>query len=364
MSGLSLAIRHRVDDFSLNVALDAPSGVTGIIGPSGAGKSMMLQIIAGLQRPDYGQITFDGETLSDTEQRTHISPERRRIGYVFQDALLFPHLNVAQNLDYGSKRRESTGQISRDDVISLLGISPLLDRRPHHLSGGEAQRVSIGRALLSNPRLLLMDEPLSRLDPRRRADILPFIEALHRQLDLPILYVSHNINEITRLADRVCVLHAGQIMASGGVAEVLNQQDMQRLILSGENDDDPASIVEAQIEAHDASLHVTTLALGSARLSLPLHDLALGSTVRLRIHARDVAVALERPEGLSIQNIIESQIVEISSVASGQLDLALAIDGTHRLNARVTRRAGEQLSLTPGMKVWALIKTVALASGT
>lgn len=363
MTGLSLALRHQVETFALDVAFEAPGGVTGIIGPSGAGKSTILQMIAGLTRADHSRIVFDGETLSDTDQRVFLAPERRRIGYVFQEALLFPHLSVAQNLDYGARRRKMAGHVSRDDVIALLGLRALLDRRPHHLSGGEAQRVSIGRALLSDPRLLLMDEPLSGLDPRRRADIMPFIEAMHRALDLPILYVSHNIDEVTRLADRVIVLHDGRVAAAGGVAEVLNQPEMQRLILGSEMDDDPATIVEAVIEAHEPASHVTMLRFGAARIALPLLDLPLGATVRLRIHARDVAIAIAKPEGLSIQNIIKSRIDAIAPTASGQLDLLLAIDGAGRLNARITRRAGERLSLAEGMTVWALVKSVALASG-
>tara|TARA_R110000868_G_scaffold96110_23_gene264439 strand:+ start:5133 stop:6227 length:1095 start_codon:yes stop_codon:yes gene_type:complete len=364
MSGLNLSLQRRVDAFAFDVALDAPSGVTGIIGPSGAGKSMLLHMIAGLARPDQGHVTFDGEALSDTATRSFLAPEQRRIGYVFQDALLFPHLSVAQNLDYGAARRTSGQSVSRDEVIDLLGLGALLARRPHHLSGGEAQRVSIGRALLSAPRLLLMDEPLSSLDPRRRADIMPFIEALHRRLDLPILYVSHNIDEIARLADRVIVLNEGRVAASGGVADVLNQPEMQRLILGEDSADDPAAIVEATVAAHDTAHHATSLSLGAARISLPLLPLAVGSIVRLRIHARDVAIATEPPRHISIQNIIEAHISAIAPTGSGQCDITLMVGGSHMLKARITAKAQETLGLHDGMKVWALVKSVALASGT
>lgn len=368
MNGLNLSLQRRVDAFAFDVSLDAPGGVTGIIGPSGAGKSMLLQMIAGLTRPDHGHVTFNGETISNTATRHFLAPEHRRIGYVFQDALLFPHLSVAQNLDYGASRRKSGQSVSRDGVIDLLGLGALLARRPHHLSGGEAQRVSIGRALLSAPRLLLMDEPLSRLDPRRRADIMPYIEALHRHLDLPILYVSHNIDEIARLSDRVVVLNEGRVVASGGVADVLNQPEMQRLILGEDSASDSAAIVEATVCAHDTAHHATSLSLGEARISLPLLPHDVGTVVRLRIHARDVAIATEPPRHISIQNIIEAQISAITPTDSGQCDITLAIGGalggSNMLKSRITAKAQETLGLQVGMKVWALVKSVALASGT
>lgn len=363
MSGLSLAIQHSVADFHLDVTLTAASGVTGIIGPSGAGKSMLLKMIAGLDRPSSGHIMFEGETLSDATRGVFLAPEHRRIGYVFQDALLFPHMSVSENLDYGAKRRGNASAISRDDIIALLGLEALVTRRPHHLSGGEAQRVAIGRALLSNPRLLLMDEPLSSLDPRRRHDILPFIDALHRRLDLPIIYVSHNIDEITRLADRVIVLHAGKVAAAGNVADVLNQPMMQRLILGDDSrNDDSVMIVEAHVLSHDMPQHVTQLSLGSTCLSLPLLHRPIGEMVRLRIHARDIAIATERPQGISVQNIIETMITEIVSTAAGQVNVTLSLSDMHQLTARITQRASDTLALAPGMTVWALIKSVALAS--
>ncbi|MDO8287641.1 MAG: molybdenum ABC transporter ATP-binding protein [Parvibaculum sp.] len=362
MSGLSINVQRRIGNFALDVRLLAPRGVTGIIGPSGAGKSMLLQLIAGLQRPDHAHITFDDQVLNDSAKRISLPPERRRIGYVFQDALLFPHLSVAQNLDYGAKRRDASLTVSRDEVIALLGLDALLARRPHHLSGGEAQRVSIGRALLSGPRLLLMDEPLSGLDPRRRAGIMPFIEVLNRRLDLPILYVSHNIDEITRLADRVVVLHQGSVAASGDVAAVLNRPEIQRLILGDSDDTDPAAIIEARVEAHDEAAYVTTLVLGADRISLPLVSDAVGSIVRLRVHARDVAIATERPQGISIQNILEATITEIAPTQKGQVDLTLSLTGAHMLKARITKRAHDALVLAPDRKVWVLIKSVALVS--
>ncbi|MGB3810774.1 MAG: molybdenum ABC transporter ATP-binding protein [Parvibaculum sp.] len=362
MSTLHVAIARRVDAFALDVAFEAGNGVTGIIGPSGSGKSMTLQTIAGLATPDRGRIALDGEAFTDTARGIALAPEQRRIGYVFQDPCLFPHMSVAQNLDYGSKRRSDAGTVSRDEVIDLLGLEPLLDRHPHRLSGGEAQRVAIGRALLSAPRLILMDEPLSSLDIRRRREIMPFIEALHRRLDLPILYVSHNIDEIVRLADRVVVLHDGKVAASGDVAEVLNRRDVQRLIL-GEQDDDASTIIEARITRHDAAYGLSELGFGDTLLTLTRIDLPSGSAVRLRIHARDVAIATERPQGISIQNIIEASVAELRPAGPAQTDVVLSIGKTQALTARITNRAVEQLGLVPGRKVWALVKSVALASG-
>ncbi|MGV8996112.1 MAG: molybdenum ABC transporter ATP-binding protein [Parvibaculaceae bacterium] len=361
MSELHVQVKRKIDAFALDVSFVAPHGVTGIIGPSGAGKSMLLQMIAGLQRPDEAVITFGEKTLTNTSRRIHLPPEKRRIAYVFQDALLFPHLSVAQNLDYGARRRRGVPTVSRDDVIDLLGLEPLLVRRPHHLSGGEAQRVSVGRALLSDPQLLLMDEPLSALDPRRRADIMPFIEALHRRLDLPVLYVSHNIDEITRLADRVVVLHQGSLAASGDVAFVLNRPEIQQLILGNDNSD-PTAIVEARVEAHDEAAQVTVLVLGAERISMALLPDPIGSIVRLRIHARDVAIATERPNGISIQNILEARITDIEPTASGQIDVTMSLTGAHMLKSRITRRACDTLDLKPNRQVWALIKSVALVN--
>lgn len=359
---LSVGIAQHVEGFSLDVAFEAGPGVTGIIGPSGAGKSMTLSAIAGLTRPESARIALGDEVLVDTARGIFMPPEQRRVGYVFQEARLFPHLSVAENLDYGTKRRGSASAMTRAEVVDLLGIGALLDRRPHRLSGGEAQRVAIGRALLSAPRLLLMDEPLSSLDIRRRREIMPFLEALHRRLDLPILFVSHNIDEIVRLADRVLVLHGGRIAAAGEVAEVLNRLDVQSLILGADdNAADPATILEARVSRHDTAHHLTELDIGGASLAVPALALAPGARVRLRLHARDIALATERPAALSIQNVIEAKIVEIKTAGPSQVDVELAVGARHRLFARITNRAAEQLQLASGRPVWALVKSVALA---
>lgn len=363
MTTLSVQIKCTVGAFALDVAFEARNGVTGIIGPSGAGKSMTLQTIAGLTAPDEGRVVLDDQALVDTQRGVSLAPEQRRIGYVFQEPCLFPHMTVAQNLDYGAKRRASGGAVSRDEVIDLLDLGPLLDRRPHRLSGGEAQRVSIGRALLSAPHLILMDEPLSSLDIRRRREIMPFIEALHQRLDLPIIYVSHNIDEIVRLADRVIVIHGGRVAAMGHVTEVLNRRDVQSLLLGeSEREGDTSTIIEASITHHDDAHDLSELDFNGGTLTLARLDLPIGSSVRLRIHARDVAIATEYPQGLSIQNILEAEVSELRPISAAQVDILLTVAGTQHLTARITRRSAERLELARGRKVWALVKAVALAS--
>lgn len=363
---LELRIAHRLAAFSLDVAFEAGKGVTGIIGPSGAGKTTLLEAIAGLARPARGRIAFGNDVFLDTERGIFLPPEERRIGYVFQEARLFPHLSVASNLDYGSKRRGRGGTISRDEVVALLGLADLLERRPHRLSGGEAQRVAIGRALLAGPRLILMDEPLSSLDVRRRREIMPFLEALHRRLDLPILYVSHNIDEIVRLADRVVAMKSGKIAASGSVADVLNRSDMRALILGEEESEaDPATVVDARVARHDDAHGLTEVEFAGATVALSRLDLRPGETVRLRLHARDIAVATERPASLSIQNVIEARIAGLRRVGAAQTDVSLVVGPDENalvLTARITNRAAQQLRLAPGRPVWALVKSVVLAS--
>lgn len=359
-AALKVELRHALGAFALDLTFEAGAGVTGIIGPSGAGKTSLLSAIAGLLRPDHGRISFGGDVFLDRDRDIWQPPEARRIGYVFQDARLFPHLSVAENLDYGARRRGG-GSVPRDDVIALLGLEPLLARRPHHLSGGEAQRVAIGRALLSGPLLLLMDEPLASLDVRRRQEIMPFIEALHRRVDMPVLYVSHNIDEIVRLADRVIVMREGRMAASGTVATVLNRPEIQTLVLGGRAPADPSTIVEAKVARHDEEHRLTEVEFAGATVTLPRLDLAPGAPVRLRLHARDIALATERPVSLSIQNVIEARLAALSPAGEAQVDVALAV-GPISLTARITRRAAERLALREGMTVWALVKSVVLAS--
>ncbi|PKP69860.1 MAG: molybdenum ABC transporter ATP-binding protein [Alphaproteobacteria bacterium HGW-Alphaproteobacteria-5] len=361
---LTARIARRAGSFSLDIAFEAPPGVTGIVGPSGAGKTMALQAIAGLNKPDRARIALGAEVFADTKTGVFIPPEKRRIGYVFQEARLFPHMTVAANLDYGLARQGLDAPVPKDEVIDLLGIAPLLPRQPHSLSGGEAQRVAIGRALLCAPRLLLMDEPLASLDVRRRREIMPFLEALHRRLRLPVIFVSHNIDEIIRLADRVIVLHGGQIAAEGAVSDVLNRVDVQRLVLGEAEDDSFGTILDARVAAHDDDEHLSELACPGAAFFVARLPFAVGAAVRLRLRARDISIATERPRSLSIQNVIEAEIAGMTETGPGQLDVTLRTrDGGTLFHALITQRAARRLGLAEDMPVWALVKAVAIAGG-
>lgn len=364
MTALSVAIRRQAGNFTLDVSFEAPPGVTGIIGPSGAGKTMALQAIAGLTRPDEARISLGSDVFVDTKRGISLPPEKRNTGYVFQEARLFPHMSVAKNLDYGRKRRGSDMPAARGEIIELLGLAALLHRHPNSLSGGEAQRVAIGRALLSAPRLLLMDEPLASLDIRRRREIMPFLEALHERLRLPVVFVSHNIDEIVRLADRVIVFQGGRIVAEGGVGEVLNRLDVQNLILGETEDDSPGTILDARIDRHDDDDGLTELEGSGFRLAVAKLPLQPGAPVRLRLRARDVALATDAPSNLSIQNVIEGNVRHLTDVGSGQVSVTLETrNGGTLLHAIVTQRAARRLGLTEGMAVWALVKSVAIAGG-
>lgn len=359
---LSVNINRRMGDFSLDIAFEAPPGVTGIIGRSGAGKTMTLHAIAGLARPDKGRISLGAETFFDGEQRIFVAPESRHIGYVFQEARLFPHLTVTRNLDYGLVRRGPETPIPRDEVIDLLGLRPLLNRQPHGLSGGEAQRVAIGRALLSTPRLLLMDEPLANLDIGRRREILPFLERLHERLRLPVVFVSHNMEEVVRLADRVVVFEAGRVVACGDVAEVLNRIDIQNLILGESDDESLGTIFDMHIESHDDRENLTEISGNGLTLFVQRLEQPAGTSVRIRLRARDITIATEAPRGLSVQNVIAGKIETLKEAGKGQVDVSIRTTGEDALlHALVTARAARLLNLEAGMPVWGLIKTVAIA---
>lgn len=345
--------------FRLDVTLKTGAGrVTALFGPSGAGKSSLANAIAGLLRPDAGRIALDGEVLFDSAKGIDLPPERRRIGYVFQDARLFPHLTVAANLDYGLKRTpRNLRRVARDQVIALLDIAPLLHRRPAGLSGGEKNRVAFGRAVLTSPRLLIFDEPLASLDGARKAEILPFIERLRDELAIPMVYVSHAVEEILRLADDVAVIDAGRVQRVGPTVQTLNAGP----IIHAEAGD-PGSVIEAVIAEADAGDGLTALGVNGGRLYVPhLPGARTGARVRLRIRARDVALARERPQGLSILNVLPARITALENGPAAQIDVALDIGAP--LWARITRRSARELALTPGTDVYVLIKSVAIDRG-
>jgi molybdate transport system ATP-binding protein len=350
---LTLAVRHRFPGFEIDVDVEAPPGVTVLFGPSGSGKTTLVNAVAGLLRPDRGRIAADGWVLLDTEARRFLPPHRRRIGYVFQEGRLFPHLTVRQNLLYGrwfAPRAERTESFER--VVDLLGLGRLLSRRPGALSGGEKQRVAIGRALLAAPRLILADEPLAALDEARKAEILPYFERLRDEVSAPILYVSHSSAEVARLATTVVALREGRVAAVGPPGRVLG--DVAAVGARG-----AASVLSARVVAHHAD-GLTELDTAAGPLWLPRVAEPPGGAIRVRVAAQDVILARARPEGLSALNVLRGVIAEIRPGRGPGALVTLAL-GPDRLAARITRRSAEALGLAPGQTCHAVIKSVAVA---
>ena len=329
-----------------------PGGITALFGRSGAGKTMVVEMLAGLVRPDSGRITVGGVTLFDSGAGIDLPPEKRRLGYVFQEGRLFPHMSVRRNLGYGMKG--SGGAADFDQVVDLLGIRALLGRAPGSLSGGEKQRVAIGRALLASPRLLLMDEPLAALDGPRKAEILPFIERLRDELAIPIVYVTHAMDEIVRLADTMVIISDGQVAATGPVEELMSRLDLRPLTGRYE----AGSVLTLVVRDHDAEAAVSHLALDGLIVTVPLVDAPVGTSIRIRIRARDVSLALTAPRDISILNVFQGTITEVSDRKDGQVDVLVDIGVL--LWARVTRLAATRLALAPGQKVHALVRAAAI----
>jgi molybdate transport system ATP-binding protein len=356
---LEAEVTKVLGDFRLEARLATGSGrVTALFGPSGAGKSTLASCLAGLINPDRGRVSLDGVELFNSENATQVAPERRRIGFVFQDPRLFPHLSVKGNLEYGLRRTPaSERRVEIEHVVGLLDLSALLTRRPRTLSGGERQRVAFGRAVLTSPRLLIMDEPLASLDAARKSEILPFIERLRDELDIPIIYVSHAIEEILRLADEVVVFSGGKVVRAGPAVETLNAAT----VVHGA-DGDPASVIEATIEAEDPGDGLTALSFGGQRLYVPAIPGQAGDCIRLRIRARDVALARTKPQDISVLNILPGRIMEITAGGDSHTDVRLDIGGG--LWSRITRRSANELALGLDQEVYALIKSVAIDRGT
>jgi molybdate transport system ATP-binding protein len=357
---IEIAIEKQLGRFALDARLEAPeSGVTALFGRSGVGKTSVINALAGLLRPDRGRITVGGTILFDSARGIDVPPERRRLGYVFQESRLFPHYSVRGNLLYGAKSDSEHAAPSFESVVDLLGIKELLARRPADLSGGEKQRVAIGRALLASPRLLLMDEPLASLDAPRKAEIMPFIERLRDELKLPIFYVSHEMEEIIRLADLLVLLDAGKVAASGSVEELTSRLDLWPLTGRYE----AGAVIRTVLRGHDTSSGLSELAFAGGRLRVTQLALPLGTPIRVRIHARDVVLATERPAHLSIRNAFAAKVIELAPPRGPQIDLKLDIGSAEEpvmLWARITQRACQELQLAPGKPVFALVKTVAL----
>ena len=353
---LIVDVEDRRGAFSLNAQFTAEAGVTALFGRSGSGKTTLMRMIAGLDRPARGHIQLDGESLLDTERGRCVPVHKRRFGYVFQEPRLFPHLSVARNLDYGAWfQRGRSGRGTRKTILDLLGIEHLLNRQPATLSGGEKQRVAIGRALLSSPRLLLMDEPLAALDEARKQEILPYIERLRDEMGIPIVYVSHSVAEVARLADRVVVVDQGRIAAIGPAADILSRAE----IAVAHDRREAGALLEGVVRAYDGKQGLATVGCGSAELLVPGIDFEIGKPVRLYVPARDVMLATRPPEGISALNIVAGDIRAITRGPDGMLDVDLACGDAH-LVARITALSGERLSLAPGQSVFAILKTVAL----
>jgi molybdate transport system ATP-binding protein len=354
MSTLSLNIALERSSFALRVNQElALTGITALFGPSGAGKTTLLRVIAGLEQGVLGRVTFDGEAWQT--DGASLPTHRREIGYVFQDGRLFPHLSVEQNLRFALSRRSKRRSIDFGAAVEALDLGALLARRTPSLSGGEQQRVAIARALLTSPRLMLMDEPLSSLDLARKREIVPHIERLPALFGVPVLYVTHNVDEVARLANDVVLLVAGRVAAQGTVAEIFERSDLGAFTGGLE-----AGVV---LRTRVAEYHngIATLRVGMQQLRVPMADVQVGTVRPIRIHARDVAIATVRPEKLSIRNVLAAQILTVEPGASQNVELLLDVDGEH-LRARITSDALEELQLATGRQVFALIKSVALES--
>jgi molybdate transport system ATP-binding protein len=357
MSGmLEVDIEHRLGAFELDIHFCSGRGLTALFGRSGAGKTSVVNAIAGLVRPNRGRIVVDGVVLVDTELGIRAPAHRRRVGYVFQESRLFPHLTVRQNLLFGRWfARGFAPAAPLDDVVDLLGIGALLDRRPGQLSGGEKQRVAIGRALLAGPRLLLMDEPLASLDARRKDEILPYIERLRDQTSVPIVYVSHAVAEVTRLASTIVLISDGRVRAVGPLQEVMGRAELYPMAGRFE----AGAVLAVRVAAHDARWGLTELAGAFGKLTVSRLPAAVGAALRVRIRARDVILAATPPTGISALNVLAGRVEAVVPIEEAALEVQLRL-GDERLLARVTRRSGATLGLVPGREVFAVIKTVAI----
>ncbi|MBI2720254.1 MAG: molybdenum ABC transporter ATP-binding protein [Rhizobiales bacterium] len=353
---LSVAIDHKFGGFDLAVKFTAHGRLTAIFGASGSGKTSIVNAIAGLIEPEHGRIAVDGQVLFDSEAGTSLPPHRRGIGYVFQDSRLFPHLSVRQNLGFGrwfTPRAQRHAELG--PIAELLGLGQLLNRRPQQLSGGEKQRVALGRALLASPRLLLMDEPMASLDDARKAEILPYIERLRDGLNLPIVYVSHSIAEVARLATDIVVIAAGKVAAAGEAGDILQRLEL----LPPDQRREAGSLIEMTVVSHDPQFDMTRLASAAGEAYLPGKAGNPGDGIRVRIRAHDVIVATAEPRGLSALNIFRGVIAAIHQAGPTSLSIRIDCHGAEIL-AAVTRKSGATLGLAEGLAVHVIVKALSV----
>jgi molybdate transport system ATP-binding protein len=359
---LKVAVEKRLESFVLDVKFDAPTpGIVALFGPSGCGKSTTINMIAGLLTPDRGEISLDDNVLLDTRRTFVIAAERRGIGYVFQDARLFPHLNVAANLNFAQRRARRAPYVSLERVLTLLDLEPLLSRRVHQLSGGERQRVAIGRSLLSQPRLLLLDEPLASLDRERREEVLPYLETLRDQLSIPMIYVSHQFDEVLRLATHIVLMQSGTVAAEGGITQMSLDPKLRALIGA----DAVGAVIDGTVIGADAASSLTRVQVGNGEIKVEAARLDAGTRMRVQLLARDVIVSTRMPQYLSVRNSLQGVVSAIDDDVgrAGDADsdlISIDIGAGASILARVTRAATRELELAVGAPVWALVKAVSL----
>ena len=356
---IQMRLKLGYSGFALDVDLQLPGrGVTALYGHSGSGKTTCLRCIAGLERADQGFIQVNDEVWQDSDNRIFVAPHKRALGYVFQEASLFPHLSVLANLEFGLKRiPRPQRRVDMTHATELLGISHLLDRHPQHLSGGERQRVGIARALLTSPKLLLMDEPLAALDAQRKGEILPYLQRLHDELDIPVLYVSHSQDEVARLADHIVLLSNGKALASGPIGQTLARLDLPLAM-----GDDAGVVIEGRVSAYDADYQLLSLQLPDTSLDIrvPHTPMDVGQALRCKVQARDVSLSLDNAGHSSILNRLPVTVVsEMNADNAAHVLIRLDAAGTPLL-ARITRYSRDQLNVHPGQPLWAQIKAVAV----
>ena len=356
MSEIRAVFKRVTGDFTLDVSLSLPRrGVTAIFGPSGSGKTTILRCIAGLERAPGGFLSVNGGVWQDDAKGVFKPVHTRSLGYVSQSANLFAHLSVQGNLEYGLRRIPmAERKAPLGEIIELLGIKNLLARQPRSLSGGESQRVAIARALATSPQLLLMDEPLAALDVQRKAEVLPFLESLHTQLDIPVLYVSHAPDEVARLADHLVLMDAGRVTASGPTRELMTRMDLPLA-----HGDAAAAIIDAVVTRMEPQFHMSHAEFAGGQISVLNPSLQVGQRIRVRVLARDVSLTLERQQGTSVLNIFAATVSGISADSPGQVMVALNAGGSMLL-ARITQKSLETLQLQPGSPVFAQVKGVAV----